>query len=448
MNRKSGIAAITLRSLIGLSLIVAACGGSDDESGADVTDLATNTTPNSADDSSTGSTAPGEIRQTLRIGFAYEDVGAFAILNDKFSIGDPELQAAAVLQAWRRDGELPMNGIDLEFVYVKFNQLSPEDQIGACTRLAEDEEVFAVIASRDFQVGAQCLAERYDIPVIDSSGLAQSDYQRGAPWLFTVRADQSQVMESFVAWADKQGAFDGKRIGLYWDTRSEEAADAFKAALADIGIEVASDLPSDGEGIGSPQDAIVVQRFVADGADLAILMVGTSSVTNFLASAEQQGYSPALLFPEWANQLQDVSTQSFPQSLVDGAEAMTMSRVGEIAAGFDLNPRAVECLDNYEAFSGDDLPLVSPESGEMGQTLFTCDLMSILLEGLRNAGGNPTKESFVAALEMITDFPLAAWGNLTFSPDDHAGVDQVRTIRWATACECWTAEGEFEDPRI
>jgi len=442
VNRKFGIAAIAI-----MSLVAAACSGADDEPAADVTAPAA-TTPTSTDGSSNVSTAPGEVRQTLRIGFAYEDVGAFAVLNDKFSLGDPELQAAAVLEAWRRDGLLPINGIDLEFVYVKFNQLSSEDQLGACTQLAQDEDVFAVIASRDFQVGSQCLAERYGIPVIDSSGQAASDYQRGAPWLFTVRADQSQVMQAFVAWADKKGAFDGKRIGLYWDTRSEEAHDAFVTALADIGIEIASDLPSDGEGIGSPQDAIVVQRFVADGADLAILMVGTSSVTNFLASAEQQGYSPALLFPEWANQLQDVSTQSFPQSLVDGAEAMTMSRVGEVAAGFDLNPQAVTCVDNYEAYSGEDVALVSPESGETGQTLFTCDLMALLYEGLRNAGDDPTRESFVAALEMITDFPLAAWGNVTFSADDHAGVDQVRTIRWATACECWTAIDDFEDSKV
>lgn len=437
MRRGTVIAAITLMSL------VAACSESGDGGKAgDSTSTATPTTTTSGD-----TPAPGTVRKTLKIGFAYEDVGAFAVLNEKFSLGDPELQAAAVLEAWRRDGLLPINGIDLEFVYVKFNQLSSEDQLGACTQLAQDEQVFAVISSRDFQVGAQCLAERYGVPVIDSSGLARSDYKRGAPWLFTVRADQSQVMETFVAWANEKGAFDGRRIGLYWDTRSEEAHDAFVAALADIRIEVASDLPSDGEGIGSPQDQIVVQRFMADGADLAILMVGTSSVTNFLASAEQQGYRPAVLFPEWANQLQDVSFQSFPQSLVDGAEAMTMSRVGEVAAGFELNPQAVTCVENYEAYSGEDVALVSPESGETGQTLFTCDLMSILMEGLRNAGDDPNRESLVAALEQITDFPLAAWSNLTFSPDDHSGVDQVRTIRWSSACLCWTAIGELVDPR-
>ena len=446
-----------------MSVVAAACSdGTDANEAADTVEPSTTaatastaspSSPSSPSSPTTGGdssenpiTTSGEARRTLRIGFAYADVSAFTILNDKFSIGDPEVQAASVLQAWRREGILPINGIDLEFVYAKFNNLSPEDQLGACTSLAEDEDVFAVITSRDFQVGSQCLAERYGIPVIDSSGLPRSAYARSAPWLFTVRADESQVLESFAAWATEKGALDGKRIGIYWDTRSQEAVDAFKAALVELGHEIASDLPSDGEGIGSPQDQIVIQRFVADSVDLAILLVGTSSVTNFLASAEQQGYQPDLLFPEWANQLTDVSTASFPQALVDGVEAMPMSRLGEIAAGFELNPQAVTCIENFESFSGEEVALESPESGETGQSLFTCDLMSILLEGLRNAGDDPTPESFVASLEMIENFPLAAWGNLSFSADDHAGVDQVRTARWATACECWTAMGEFTDP--
>ena len=41
-------------------------------------------------------------------------MSAFAILSDKFSIGDPEIQAASVLQAWRRNGVLPVDGIDID----------------------------------------------------------------------------------------------------------------------------------------------------------------------------------------------------------------------------------------------------------------------------------------------------------------------------------------------
>ena len=425
-------------ALIALSLIAVACSDGGGSGGSDATTDVT-------DGGATETTVTTGGTRTLKIGYAYQDVSAFTILNDKFSIGDPELQGAAVLEAWRRDGVLPMNGIDIEFVYVKFNTLSADDQLGACTRLAQDEQVFAVIATRDFQVGSSCLTERYGIPTITSSGMAVSAYERGAPWLFSVQATETQAATSFVQWAQERGDLDGKRIGLYWDTRSEEAADAFKAALADLGIELASDLPSDGEGIGSPQDQIVVQRFLADGVDLPIMMVGTSSVTNFLASAEQQGYEPNLLWFEWSNQLNDVSTDAFPQSMLDGVQAMAMSRVGELAAGIEPGTSAAACIANYQSFAGVDVELVVPASGETGQILFTCDLMTILLEGLRNAGDDPTPESFVASLEMITDLELAWWGNLSYSADDHAGVEQIRTVTWSTDCPCWTAEGELTD---
>lgn len=472
MQRKSWIALLVV-----LALLAAACSSGDDDDTGAVTDDRTSADDDSGDtsagddsagdDTSPDPTAtpapaatsgdsgggdseddpppPVEVRQTLKIGYAYPDVQAFAVLNDKFSIGDPEVQAAAVLQAWRRDGLMPLNGTDIELVYGKYNILNSDDKLGLCTRFAQDEEVFAVIAGRDFQVGAECLAARFGIPVIDSSGLADSVYQRTTPWLFTIRASESQVLDAFVAWADAMGALEGRRIGVFWDDRSEEAIDVFKEALAEIGQEVASDLPSDGEGIGSPQDQIVVPRFTADDVDLAVMLVSTSSVTNFLASAESQNYAPELLWLEWANQLTDVSTQAYPQALVDGTLAMTMSRLGSIAAGEPLPDIAVSCIENFETFSGEDVALVSPESGKTNNTLFTCDLMSVLYEGLRNAGDEPTAESFVASLETIEEFPLALWGSLTFSPDDHAGVEEVRTVQWRTACECWTALDPFQD---
>lgn len=422
-----------------VSVLAVAC---SDDGDATKTTNATETT--TATDGSSGATTPAGETRTLKIGYAYQDVSAFAILSKKFSLGDIELQAQSVLEAWRRDGLLP-EGIDIELVFAKFNTLSPEDILGACNKLAQDDQVFAVIASRDFGVGSQCLAERFGIPTISSQGMSSSAYERGAPWLFSVQPTESQAMSSFVEWANAKGALAGKKVGIYWDTRSEEAADVLKAALADLGVEVASDLPSDGEGIGSPQDAIVVQKFIDDGVDFPILMVGTSSVTSFLATAEQQGYDPDLLWFEWASQLNDVSTDALPQTLLDGVQAMTFSRVGELAAGIESSAAATTCIDNYESYAGEDVDVELPASAATGQLLFTCDLMSILLEGLKNAGANPTAESLVAGYEMITDLEMAWWGPVSFSADNHAGVRQVRTITWGTDCGCWTAEGEFAD---
>lgn len=447
--------------VVTVMLVAAACGGDsdgDDGNGDGAADATPDDTAEPAGDPTDddGSAAGGddgadepaptvEASETLTIGLAYPDVSAFATLNEKFSIGDPEEQAAAVLDGWRRDGTLPINGYDIELVFRKYAIINTDDKLGVCTSFAQDDDVFAVVSGRDFTVGADCLATRYQIPVIDLMGAPPSTYERGAPWFFTLRADEAEVLRAYVQWGTEMGVFDGATIGVFWDTRSEEAVDALREALGEAGHEIAVDIPSDGEGVGSPQDQIAVERFAAEGVDVAVLLVGTSSVTNFMSFAEAQDYRPAYPGLEWASQIGDVASASLPQEQYDGTVAMTISRVGELSAGTELTPQATACIDNYERYAGRDLEASVPETAEWAQILYTCDLLSLLREGLANAGPDITRESLVAGLEQVQGFPLAAWGDLSWGPDDHSGVQQFRTIEWSTDCLCWTATGDMTD---
>lgn len=49
----------------------------------------------------------------------------------------------------------------------------------------------------------------------------------------------------------------------------------------------------------------------------------------------------------------------------------------------------------------------------------------ILVEGLRRAGRNLTRESFMDALESMDVFPLGGDASIAFSPKDHQGLDMV-----------------------
>lgn len=412
----------------------------DEDEAAEVVSSAVEDEPAPVDDEP----APAVVERTITVGLAYPDVSAFATLNKKFSIGDPEQQAAAVLDGWRRDGLLPVNGTDIELVFRKYAIINTSDKLGVCTGFAQDDDVFAVVSGRDFTVGAECLASRFDIPTIDLMGASPSVYDR-APRLFTIRPSEAEVLRAYVQWADGEGLFDGATVGIFWDTRSEEAVDAFKEAMAAAGHSIAVEVASDGEGIGSPQDQISVERFLAAGVDTAVLLVGTSSVSNFMHFAESQNYRPAYRSMEWASHIGDVASGSLPQEQYDGTLAMTVSRVGEIAAGIPLNAEAEACVSNYERFSGTDIARSSPETAEWAQILYTCDLMSVLLAGLQGAGDDLTRESLVASLESLEGFPLAAWGDLTFGPGDHAGVQQFRTVEWSADCLCWTARTDMVD---
>ncbi len=401
---------------------------------------ATTAAPDEADasaDEPPTTTVPSQI---VRIGVAFPDLAAFAVLNPEFGIGDPEAQALAVVDQWAREGLLPA-GIGVELVFGKYNIISDSAKLGVCTSLAQDSEVFAAVSSVSFTVGAECLATRFEIPVIDADGAPPSLYQRGAPWFFSLRADHGKLLRSYVQWAIDNGMFDGN-VGVYYETRLDEGVDEMREQVAAAGLEIASETATSGEGVGSPEDPIAVQRFIADDVDLVLPIIGGSSLAGVLGFSESQGFRPMYLSTDYGEQTADIQAKTLPPEQYDGAMAVTMKRVGEVAAGM-VNEQAEACLANYERYSGTDIERRAPESGEYGSILRTCDLLSLVLAGLHGAADDLTKENFVDALENSGDFTPAGVAPGSFGPGDHSLVDHYRAIRWDAGCPCWLAVSDF-----
>ena len=382
-------------------------------------------------------TVPSRI---VRIGVAFPDLEAFAVLNPEFGIGDPEAQALAVVDQWTREGLLPA-GIGVELVFGKYNIISDSAKLGVCTALAQDSDVFAAVSSVSFTVGAECLATRFEIPIIDTDGAPPSLYQRGAPWFFTLRADHGTHLRSYAQWAIDNGLFDGN-VGMYYETRLDEGVEQLREQVAAAGFEIASETATSGEGVGSPEDPVAVQRFIADSVDVVLPLVGGSSLAGVMGFAESQGYRPIYLSNDYGEQTADVSGKTLPAEQYDGTLAMTMKRAGEIAAGM-VNAEAEACLSNYERYSGTDIERRAPETGEFASILRTCDLLSLVLAGLHGAAADLTREKFVAALETSGDFTPAGVAPGSFGPGDHSLVDHYRAIQWDAGCPCWVAVSDF-----
>ena len=384
--------------------------------------------------------APTVPARIVRIGVAFPDLEAFAVLNPEFGIGDPEAQALAVVDQWTREGLLP-EGIGVELVFGKYNIISDSAKLGVCTAFAQDADVFAAVSSVSFTVGAECLATRFEIPIIDTDGAPPSLYQRGAPWFFTLRADHGKHLRNYAQWAIDSGLFEGT-VGMYYETRLDEGVEEMREQVAAAGYEIASETATSGEGVGSPEDPIAVQRFIVDGVDVALPLVGGSSLAGVMGFAESQGYRPLYLSTDYGEQTADVSGKTLPAEQYDGTLAMTMKRAGEIAAGM-VNAEAEACLSNYERYSGADIERRAPETGEYASILRTCDLLSLVLAGLHGAAGDLTRQNYVAALENAGDFTPAGVAPGSFGPNDHSLVDHYRAIQWDAGCPCWRAVSDF-----
>jgi hypothetical protein len=441
---------------LGFLLVVAAC-GSDNSGGsaattAAATTAAATTAAATTTAASTASTTAGGATTTggaggaaIKIGVAVPDYSVFEQQAKQFGVGDPQEQAAAILDGWKKNGQVPVNGHDVQFVYRKFNVIKDDEKLAACTAFAQDDKVVAVIGSRDFGTGAQCLSQRFNIPVIDVNAVPTSQYQAAGKGYFTLRPDQNLFFTQYIDWADKNGYLKDKKIGAAFTDDVKEAYDAAKAELQKKGYQLTSEFSVSGAGVGSDQDALAAQKFQADGVDLILPFVGGSDEIQMLGAAAKQNYAPKVVDLENSEHTTDVAAALFPASIYEGTPAITTARVGELATNKKLVDAAETCIANYERFSGKKIDRVAPEtSGEFTNILITCDVANLMLAAIKNAGATVDAASIVKGFESISNMSLASAGNATFTSTDHWGVHEYRSIQFSEACKCWQTTGDFQ----
>src|SRR5205823_5207335 len=64
---------------------------------------------------------------TIKLGIACIDLSALKNIP-QYDAGDQKKQFESVLEGWRRAGQVPVNGRNIELYFRCFNVLSPEDQ--------------------------------------------------------------------------------------------------------------------------------------------------------------------------------------------------------------------------------------------------------------------------------------------------------------------------------
>ena len=392
---------------------------------------------------SAGRSATGVDDGSIKIGIGVPDLGPLANLGPNFDFGDPQKHFEAILAGWRASGQVPVHGRTIEFVYRRYSMLSADEQRAACTGWAKDDHVFAVIALQYF-FATECLPREQHIPLIVSDGLAPARMQSSAPYLFSLHADTGRIGRNWMHWAHRRGLLKGRRIGLYYATGDPDGmVGPLKTALAGLGYTVAEEATTDNSVTGGPQDNVAVQRFQLAGVNLAILAVSSLAQTNFMQSAEGQGYRPTYIATDFFSSTADTATGTFPPNQFDKTFAMTGYRFGEVAAGIPLNGPSRECIDRYARYSKQ---RVEPRSRPAEWFILEqgCDDAAVLLQALRNAGPNLDRAAFIRGIEQIKGMEMGVHADVSFGPDDHTGVDSQRTMQWHRDCSCYRATGVFE----
>ena len=265
-------------------------------------------------------------------------IGVTVLTGGEALTGPLEQSYRAVFDGFRKSGQLPVHGRDVDLVFRNFSLTGNESELrAACVQLAQEDKIFAGIIWLIAPVN-ECLAREFKIPSI-TGYLDTETMRRTMPYVFATAADLSAQIRNVPHWAHANNLIKGKKLGLYYrdsDVMKKAIEQLFKPQLKALGYELAAEVAADGSA-SSP--ALAVQRFRAAGVDTIFLQ---ARPWDFGQAAEAQAYRPQYLLFSAENNAQADGIASYAGALpqqFDKAWSVTANRFGE--SGANGNPAPV-----------------------------------------------------------------------------------------------------------
>lgn len=284
------------------------------------------------------------------------------------------------------------------------NILAMVAAVGTQTNVAVMEQAFAEDVPNLFPAsGARAIVSPFKKHVISQMGLYYDEIRAG--------------MKYFVEQEGKTTP-----CAIYHDTEyGHEIKEAVEDQAAEMGLEigaVSAHKPTDTEFTAA------VLRLRGAGCDLVMVGLVHRDTILVLETAHKNGWDDVAWVGNEAAFGQVIAEQK--SGSTDGYYAFVpMALVYE---DDDLSPAARAWFDSYKA-RFDDTPDLPAMLGYRAADL--------TVRGLEIAGPELTREGLIAAVESLSDYTDLFGNKLSFSADDHQGVDhstlsQIQNGRWVT----------------
>jgi len=229
-------------------------------------------------------------------------------------------------------------------------------------------------------------------------------------YILNYRASYNQEVEEFIKGMVDVLGF--KNIGVFFqdDAYGRVVLESTRIALDKRGLKpvVTGMYKRNTEDIGEGLAAIMA------GKPEAVVMVGTyGACGKFIREGKQKGFNPVYMNVSF------VGPDKLAELLGRDGEGVVVTNVvppfyGETGQHYEGAKGYLESLKKH-------FPGTKPSFVGLEGFLAT----KVFVEGLKRTGGNVTRESFIKAVEGITDLDIGAGNRISFSEDNHQGSQKV-----------------------
>jgi len=371
-----------------------------------------------------GTATPGVTNNQIALGVTYVDLSQLqSVVNINF--GDWRKIYQAVIDDLNAKGGI--NGRKVVPVYAPVQPVGTVPAEEACTKLTEDDHVFAVTGFFLADAPLCYLNNQHRTAVINGTITAEYLAQAKAPWFSLEPGDftYSQIIDAFAA----DGAFKGGKVGIevdlpYQNLYNSVIAPALKRNHVNGPVAIIT--ATTGDAVATEQQAgVIATKFQSEGINKVVL-VGTSAL-QFAEALEQTNYRPRLIDPNYA------SLSAYVQNPGNTLDVAATS-IGAYNAPNFHDPALQQCFQVVTRATGYKIQQVAgPGQPDYGSSAtIACASVGLFAAIARAAGRNLTVASFGQAPQHGA-FTIPGYGTISYNPTTHSFNTPIFIYRYNPA---------------
>jgi hypothetical protein len=362
---------VVLAGLLALTTALAACGSSgSNKSSSDTKPAAT--TPQTA--VQTTDLGQGVTNDSVKVGVVLIDYDSIAQFID-FKRGDQKKIFQSFVDDINANGGVA-GGKKIDPVYVSYKPFTSADATATCTKLTEDDKVFAVIGVIIDATGVAqvCMTKQHKTTLITHE-LSESIMKKATPGLLlTSDALAERTIRTMLDTANQQNLLKDKKVGIVAETGTKSRInDAIKPELEKLKVPVGSTgvLATGQGGSGTPDTTAaqaqldsLIERWKGEGTN-AVFISGLTAVSKVFVTAIKKAMPDAVIFADGDSSAkgaaQDAVNSKTNPNPYDGLISLTGLTDQQ---QFEL-PSVQKCVGIWEKTSG--TKVVAPKDLKAGK---------------------------------------------------------------------------------
>ena len=300
------------------------------------------------------------------------------------------------------------------------DQYDPPKAVENTQKLINEDKVFALFnyVGTPTAVMVIPIVEEAEVPLIGLFTGANVLREPVKKYIFNIRASYYQEIEHAMKYfVDKLGL---NKVAVFYqaDAYGMDGLQGTEIALEKRGLEPVA-LGSYTRGTLNVEEAV---KAITESEAEIVVMVGTYSPTaKFVKLVKDK--EPEMIF----HSVSFVGPEELVKELEGHTDSVFVSQVVPPLHYTELLDSVGKYVENLAKYYPGESPSFEGLEGFVNA--------KVLAEGLRRCGGNLTREGLIEALESIRDYSAGIGAAVTFSENDHQGLDKV----YLTSIE----DGEF-----